>query len=258
MSTSRLSPDALTPQQPISQLVVDVLHLLMGEMRGPFTSINQSLPKLRDLLDAEAYADATQETQRLLGESERLLSVLDLLLNMMRENKVKLLPSLYTPHKICQLVLAAVAPASEAAKVTLQVDIAPEAPKLTADERLLIQSLVCCCELALEATSLPGTITLEVVAEPTLYHFRLHDPRPYPPETLATLQRDFATPLRVLLQQRSAMRVFLSRFILRAHGGLLQLLPSGTGGVTFDLSIPRPERMVPVILQDASPLFEET
>jgi signal transduction histidine kinase len=140
----------------------------------------------------------------------------------------------------------------------VQVDIAPEAPKLAADERLLIQSLVYCLELALEAVPGQGTLTLEVTPEQSTYHFRLHDPRPYPPEAVALLQTHFTMPLRVLLQQHTAIRAFLSRFILRAHGGLLTLLPTVQGGVTFDLSVPRPERIVPVILRDAAPLFEET
>jgi K+-sensing histidine kinase KdpD len=220
------------------QLLKALLHLLLTEMRAPVTDLLSHLPEMRQRAEAKAYAELSQMSLFTLRYSERLLSVIDLFLSAMRDGVVKLITDRLVLYDVVEQARQALAARFAAQQVSLHNQVAPELPRIVLDERLFTQALIYLLESLLGANAAAGALHCwaEFEASPPHFHLRLHDTRPQ--TDLAALRRLFYAPMSALLSQRHSLPVILSRVVMRAHGGALQISRREQDGIMFDLFLP--------------------
>lgn len=98
----------MIPLSPDSQLLKDLLHLLLSDIRSPITDLLTNLPPMQAQADAEAYPPLITLSEFTLRYSERLLSVIDMLLDVMREGVVKLITDNLALQAVAEQALQAV------------------------------------------------------------------------------------------------------------------------------------------------------
>jgi K+-sensing histidine kinase KdpD len=228
----------MMPLSPDSQLLKDLLHLLLSDIRSPITDLLTNLPPMQAQADAEAYEPLMAVSEFTLRYSERLLSVIDMLLDVMREGVVKLITDNLALQVVAEQALQAVSERAQAQGVTIYNHITSDLPKAVLDERLFTQAFINLIELMLMQNPNGGDIHLTADYHDTPSHFdlKLYDQRTV--IDFATFSAPFQAPLSTLLSRRDSLRIILSRVVMRAHGAKMHVLPLGEGKVVFEVLLP--------------------
>ena len=219
-------------------MLKDLLHLLLSDIRSPITDLLTNLPLMQAQADAEAYPPLMKLSEFTLRYSERLLSVIDMLLDVMREGVIKLITDNLALQVVAEQALQAVAQRTQAQGVTIYNHITSDLPKAVMDERLFTQALINLIELMLIQNSNGGDIHLTADYHDTPSHFdlKLYDQRSV--IDFATFSAPFQVPLSTMLSQRDSLRIILSRIVMRAHGAKMHVLPLGEGRIVFEVLLP--------------------
>ncbi|MDL1923561.1 hypothetical protein FBQ95_13220 [Chloroflexi bacterium CFX3] len=228
----------MIPLSPDSQLLKDLLHLLLSDIRSPITDLLTNLPPMQAQADAEAYPPLITLSEFTLRYSERLLSVIDMLLDVMREGVVKLITDNLALQAVAEQALQAVSERAQAQGVTIYSHITSDLPKAVLDERLFTQAFINLIELMLIQNPNGGDIHLTADYHDTPSHFdlKLYDQRTV--IDFAAFSAPFQAPLSTLLSRRDSLRIILSRVVMRAHGAKIHALPLGEGKVVFEVLLP--------------------
>ncbi len=224
------------PESENSQLLKDLLHLLLSDIHLPIADLLTHLPTMQAHLAAGRRLELTELSIFALRYSERLLSVIDLLLDAMRDGVVRLATDRLTLHSVIEQVCEAVGNQTDMAHLRLRNHVPPDLPRIVLDRRLFTHALISLIELLNHANPAAGELHFlaEYEGDSARFQLRLQDERQGADRAaLAPLQ----APLSALLSQRNHSRAILSRLILRAHGADLQLSPASEG-VSLEMSLP--------------------
>jgi K+-sensing histidine kinase KdpD len=219
-------------------LLKQLLHLLLSEIRTPIADLLTHLPPMQAQAEAGNYAELSAMTALTLRYSERLLSVIDMLLDAMRDGVVKLITDRLPLHRVVEQACQALAARAAAQGVIFNNRIPLDLPRAVLDERLFTQALISLLEVLLVTNVASGSIHFGADYDSALAQFQvyLHDQRAYTDST-ELIQR-FQAPLSALLDQSESLCIILSRVVMRAHGSDWQLRLAPEGGLVFYLALP--------------------
>lgn len=239
------------------QLLKKLLHLLLSEIRTPIADLLTHLPPMHARAEAGNYAELSAMTAFTLRYSERLLSVIDMLLDVMRDGVVKLITDRLPLHGVVEQACQTLAARAAVQSVAFYNHISPDLPRAILDERLFTQALISLLEVLLNANPESGSLRFGAIYNGALSQFQvcLHDQRAYT-DSAELIQR-FQAPLSALLNQPESLRVILSRVVMRAHGSDWQLRLAPEGGLVFYLALPLIAAEPSVKRLEAAPLFSD-
>ncbi|MDW8300330.1 MAG: hypothetical protein RML95_13435 [Anaerolineae bacterium] len=240
-----------------SRLLKDLLHLLLSDLRSPVADLLSYLLPMQAHVQAGEYAELTALSAFTLRYSERLLSVIDLLLDVIRDGVVKLATDRLSLHTVVENVRQAVSTRVAALRIVLHNHIPADLPRAVLDERLFTQALINLLEALFVVNSAAGNLHFWASYDGTSPRFqlRLHDERSS--TDAAALSALFESPLSVLLSRHNSLRVILSRVIIRAHGADIQVVPAAENGVVLNVPLPLRAAEPSVKRLVAAPLFSD-
>lgn len=212
---------------------------------------------MQALAEAEEYSELATLNLFTLRRSERLLSVIDLLLDVMRDGIFKLITDRLSLYDVIEHVCRAAAAQQRTQHMLLHNHVAIGLPPVVLDERLFTQALISLIEVLGTTNTAQGQLHFfaEYEAENTRFQLRLHDERSG--ANTAALSALFQAPLGALLSQHNSLQAILSRVVMRAHGSEIRLQPSSEGGVLFDMTVPLMAAEPSVKRLAAAPLFSD-
>lgn len=219
------------------QLIGDVSH----ELRTPLTAIKGSMEGLMD-----GVLPATEDTfQQIHAEADRLNRLVDDLQELSRVEahayELELRP--LDVSSLLQTVTKRLAPQFEARRVALVLDLAPDLPRLLADEGRIVQVLTNLAGNALQYTPEDGRVTMGVRRVERVLQFSVRDTGiGIPP---GHLQHIFDRFYRVDKSRSrragggSGIGLTIARALVEAHGGRIWAESPGEGqGSTFHFTLP--------------------
>jgi two-component system sensor histidine kinase BaeS len=219
------------------RLIGDVSH----ELRTPLTAIKGSMEGLMD-----GVLPATHETyQQIHAEADRLNRLVDDLQELSRvEARADQLD--IRPVDVSALVgtvTKRLTPHAESKRITLDLKLAPDLPRLLADEDRATQVLTNLVGNALQYTPADGRITISAKRRGDNVQFSVHDTGiGIPPEHLSHIFDRFYRVDKSRSRQAgggSGVGLTIARALIEAHGGRIWVESMGEDqGSTFTFTLP--------------------
>ncbi len=219
------------------RLIGDVSH----ELRTPLTAIKGSMEGLMD-----GVLPATQETfQQIYSEADRLNRLVDDLQELSRVEahayELDLRP--VDVSALMQTVTKRLSPQAESKRVLLELDLAPDLPRVLADEDRAVQVLTNLTGNALQYTPENGRVTIAARRVNTEVQISVRDtgigisPEHLPHVFDRFYRVDKSRSRR--LGGGSGIGLTIARALVEAHGGRLWAESAGEGqGSTFTFNLP--------------------
>ncbi len=219
------------------RLIGDVSH----ELRTPLTAIKGSMEGLMD-----GVLPATQETyQQIHAEADRLNRLVDDLQELSRV-EARAYPLDLRPVEVPALVRTVtkrLAPQAESKRISLDLDLAPDLPRVLADEDRLVQVLTNLTGNALQYTPEGGRVIITARRTNNEIKISVQDtgigiPSEHLPHIFDRFYRvDKSRSRRT--GGGSGIGLTIARALVEAHGGRLWAESAGEGqGSTFTFTIP--------------------
>lgn len=219
------------------QLIGDVSH----ELRTPLTAIKGSMEGLMD-----GVLPATQETyQEIHREADRLNCLVDDLQELSRVEshayQLDLRP--VEVSTLVQTVTKRLSPQAESKRISLDLDLAPDLPRVRADEDRAVQILTNLAGNALQYTPENGTVILSAKQVDREIQISVRDTGiGIPPEHLPHLFDRFYRADKSRSRRSgggSGIGLTIARALVEAHGGRIWADSAGEGaGSTFTFTLP--------------------
>ncbi len=219
------------------RLIGDVSH----ELRTPLTAIKGSMEGLMD-----GVLPANDETfQQIHAEADRLNRLVDDLQELSRV-EARAYPLDIRPLDVASLVQTVtkrLAPQADSKRIVLDLDLAPDLPRLLADEDRAIQILTNLTANALQYTLEGGRVTISAKRIKDEIHIAVQDTGiGIPPEHLSRIFDRFYRADKSRSRQSgggSGIGLTIARALVEAHGGRIWAESAGEGkGSRFTFSLP--------------------
>ncbi len=219
------------------RLIGDVSH----ELRTPLTAIKGSMEGLMD-----GVLPATQETyQQIHAEADRLNRLVDDLqeLSRVESNAYPLDLRPLEVSALVQTVTKRLASQTESKRVSLDLDLAPDLPRVLADEDRLVQVLTNLTGNALQYTPENGKVTIAAQRVDHEVRITVRDTGiGIPPEHLPHIFDRFYRVDKSRSRRAgggSGIGLTIARALVEAHGGQIWAESAGEGeGSTFTFTLP--------------------
>ncbi len=228
--------DGLARQEQLRRnMVTDVAH----ELRAPLTNIRGYLAAAKDgLVEPDAaLVDNLYEEARLLNR----------LVNDLQELALAEAGQLHLelcPLQLGEVVLATVEafePRAEARSISLQADVPPDLPLVTADPHRVGEVLHNLINNALDFTPREGQVVVSVRPNGEWVNVQVHDSGPgIPPEHLPFIFERFyrVDPSRARATGGAGLGLAIVKQLVQAHGGRVWAESEPGAGATFGFSLP--------------------
>ncbi|HFC08524.1 MAG TPA: GAF domain-containing protein [Chloroflexi bacterium] len=223
-----------------SEMRANFFSALGHELKTPLTALKTLGPSLERLPDLppETRAEITESIQINL---ERLDGLINELFESLRleANMVALHPTSLDVRARIQHNLAALRPVLEQKKLQVETDLAPDLPRAQADPRRFDQILGNLLHNAVKFSPEGGVIRVDAAPEANSVRICVEDAGPgIPPEERERIFDKFA-----VVSQRKAMAgvglgLFISRELVRLHGGTIWVEDASLGGSRFCFTLP--------------------
>jgi histidine kinase len=219
------------------RLIGDVSH----ELRTPLTAIKGSMEGLMD-----GVLPATQETyQQIHAEADRLNRLVDDLqeLSRVESNAYQLDLRPVEVPSLVQTVTKRLAPQAESKSISLDLDLAPDLPRVLADEDRAVQVLTNLTGNALQYTPEGGTVTIAAQRMNSEVQISVRDTGiGIPPEHLSHIFDRFYRADKSRSRRAgggSGIGLTIARALVEAHGGRIWAESAGEGeGSTITFTLP--------------------
>ncbi|HSD83061.1 MAG TPA: ATP-binding protein [Anaerolineae bacterium] len=219
------------------RLIGDVSH----ELRTPLTAIKGSMEGLMD-----GVLPATQETyQQIHAEADRLNRLVDDLqeLSRVEAHAYELDIRPLEVSALMQTVTKRLAPQAESKRVSLDFELAPDLPRVLADEGRLVQVLTNLAGNALQYTPENGKVTISTQRVNHEVRISVRDSGiGIPPEHLPHIFDRFYRADKSRSRRAgggSGIGLTIARALVEAHGGRIWAESAGEGqGSTFTFTLP--------------------
>ncbi|MBI2758964.1 MAG: HAMP domain-containing protein [Chloroflexi bacterium] len=219
------------------RLIGDVSH----ELRTPLTAIKGSMEGLMD-----GVLPATNETfQQIHAEADRLNRLIDDLQELSRVEarayQLDLRP--LDVASLARTVTKRLAPHAESKRISLDLELAPDLPRLLADEDRAVQVLTNLAGNALQYTPEGGRITISAKRISNEVQISVRDTGiGIPPEHLSHIFDRFYRVDKSRSRQAgggSGIGLTIARALVEAHGGHIWVESEGEGqGSAFTFTLP--------------------
>jgi histidine kinase len=219
------------------QLIGDVSH----ELRTPLTAIKGSMEGLID-----GVLPATADTYgQIYMEADRLNRLVDDLQELSRVEarayQLDLRPA--DVSSLVQTVAKRLAPQAESKRISLNLELAPDLPRLLADEDRLVQVLTNLVANALQYTPENGSVTIAAKRVDHEVQFAVRDTGiGIPSEHLSQIFDRFYRVDKSRSRRAgggSGIGLTIARALVEAHGGRIWAESAGEGqGSTFHFTLP--------------------
>ena len=216
----------------LGNLAATVAH----EVRNPLNAISMGLQRLKvEFQPKDDPEDYSRLTELMLGEVQRLNSIVEQFLSLARpiEIKAEALPL----AAVLQELAALEDGEAKRSQVQIRVVTAPNLSPLKADPSHLTQVLLNLMLNGLQAMPHGGTLTLEAKASSSNFLIAVTDTGTgIAPENLPRIFEPYFTTKT----QGSGLGLAISRRIIEAHGGTIIAAADESGvGCRFEISLPR-------------------
>ena len=219
------------------RLIGDVSH----ELRTPLTAIKGSMEGLMD-----GVLPATQETyQQIHAEADRLNRLVDDLqeLSRVEAHAYELDIRPVDVSALVQTVTKRLAPQAESKRISLDLDLAPDLPRVLADEDRAVQVLTNLTGNALQYTPEDGRMTIAAERMNNEVQISVRDTGiGIPPEHLPHIFDRFYRADKSRSRRAgggSGIGLTIARALVEAHGGRIWVESAGEGqGSTFTFTLP--------------------
>jgi signal transduction histidine kinase len=228
-------------QQAVS-LREEVLAVVSHDLKNPLGSISLSVQLLRRLLPEGEQGERMRKHTRTIEHSvERMDRLIRDLLDMasIHAGQVKLELGRYAADDLVREGLVLLEPLAIQKRIELRTRLCRERLWVTCDRDRVYQVLSNLVGNALKFTPEGGRVTVEVEPEGDFVRFSVKDTGPgLPPEALPHLFQPFWQARRTA-RQGTGLGLFISRGIVEAHGGGLEVDSQEGRGSTFSFTLPR-------------------
>jgi histidine kinase len=219
------------------RLIGDVSH----ELRTPLTAIKGSMEGLMD-----GVLPATHETyQQIHAEADRLNRLVDDLQELSRVEarayELEIRP--VDLSSLVRTVAKRLAPRFESKRISLDLDLAPDLPRVLADEDRAVQILTNLTGNSLQYTPENGKVTISAKGINHEVQISVRDTGiGIPPEQLSRIFARFYRVDKSRSRQTgggSGIGLTIARALVEAHGGHIWAVSAGEGnGSTFNFTLP--------------------
>lgn len=218
---------------------IEFLEMFMGmlshDLRNPLSAIRTSAEQLR-IADVERLANPTN---RILSSADRMTRMVEQLLDLTRIRLAGGIPierQRVDLATICHRVIDELKAAKAEASFHLEVtdDVTGEW-----DGDRLLQVLSNLLSNAAQHAREPRVVTLRVVGMESAVEITTHNPGAIPDETLATLFRDYRGVPESGKGEGLGLGLLITKHIIDAHGGSIEVDSSEPDGTTFTVRLPR-------------------
>ncbi|MHB8765249.1 MAG: PAS domain S-box protein, partial [Deferrisomatales bacterium] len=209
----------------------EVSARLAHEFRNPLASVGGFA---RRLLAALPLGDPSRPlVQVIVQEVARLEAILGVVLAYIEPLELTLAPA--DPNRLVEAALAAVRADAEAARVRVEVRLAPEVPRISADAPRLGAALETLLRNALARMGEGQTLSVETSAAEELFHLALRHPvQNMAPDDVA----DFFYPFTSTRMPQHAEQLPMSKIVVHKHGGSVEVALDGPDRLVLRLALP--------------------
>ena len=228
-------------QQAVS-LREEVLAVVSHDLKNPLGSISLSVQLLRRLVPEGEQGERMRKHTRTIEHSvERMDRLIRDLLDMasIHAGQVKLELGRYAADDLVREGLVLLEPLAIQKRIDLRTRLCRERLWVSCDRDRVYQVLSNLVGNALKFTPEGGRVTVEVEPEGDFVRFSVKDTGPgMPAEALPHLFQPFWQARRTA-RQGTGLGLFISRGIVEAHGGGLEVDSQEGRGSTFSFTLPR-------------------
>ncbi|WP_309893747.1 HAMP domain-containing sensor histidine kinase [Archangium sp.] len=228
-------------QQAVS-LREEVLAVVSHDLKNPLGSISLSVQLLRRLVPEGEQGERMRKHTRTIEHSvERMDRLIRDLLDMasIHAGQVKLELGRYAADDLVREGLVLLEPLAIQKRIELRTRLCRERLWVNCDRDRVYQVLSNLVGNALKFTPEEGRVTVEVEPEGDFVRFSVKDTGPgLPAEALPHLFQPFWQARRTA-RQGTGLGLFISRGIVEAHGGGLEVDSQEGRGSTFSFTLPR-------------------
>jgi len=227
-----------------NQLKNELLMVISHELRIPLTSIQEGLQLVLDGSLGGLNADQQEFLKTVDANAARLHTLVEKVVTATQLVTAQLTYAFaeVSLPALLKEVQAALRPAAEAKRLRLEVTHGPGVPAVTADARSVTQALTQVIENAIQASDAGGTVTVECSPAPAGAQVRVADTGGgIPPEALPTLFEQFRFVGGVDNRKTGGLGLglFITKAILNAHGGAIQVESEVGKGTRVTLTFPK-------------------
>lgn len=218
---------------------IELLEMFMGmlshDLRNPLSAIRTSAEQLR-VTGVERLANPTN---RILSSADRMTRMVEQLLDLTRIRLAGGIPierKRVDLERICRRVIDELKAAKADASFRLEVtdDVTGEW-----DSDRLLQVLSNLLSNAAQHAREPRVVTLRVVGMESVVELTIHNRGTIPQEILATLFQPYRRAPVSGKREGLGLGLFITKHIIDAHGGSIEVDSSEPEGTTFTVRLPR-------------------
>ena len=232
--------------QEVKALEIEVLHrerlsalgnmaaTVAHEVRNPLNAISMGLQRLKaEFQPIDDQEDYSRLTELMLGEVQRLNSIVEQFLSLARPLKIK--PEAFLVRDLLHELATLVEDEGQRSKVQIRVVAPLTLPPLKADREYLRQSLLNLILNSLQAMPDGGTLTLEARTSKGNFLISVTDTG----IGIAAEHRSrIFEPYFTTKAKGSGLGLAITRRIVEAHGGTVTVTNEAGGGCRFLISLP--------------------
>ncbi len=229
--------------QEIDRMKADFFASMSHELRTPLTSIKEGTGLLLEGVGGET----TEKQRKLLGilaeESNRLISVVNSLLDLSKMEAGMMVYELEVAHieSLIKRAVAEITPLVEAKKITLEHSMGPELPPLRIDGERILQVLRNLLGNAVKFTPHGGRVRIAAASAHGKVQVSVKDSGPgIPAENLASIFEKFNQGNRPspYARQGTGLGLAIAKTIITSHNGKIWAESEPGSGSTFIFTLP--------------------
>ena len=212
------------------------------ELKTPLTSITAYAEVLEQQGGDPDFEHAQDFLQVIRGEADRLLRMVDRLLDSSRRGRM---PALTEPEAVAvatlvEEVLRTLAPQASARELELSGRVAAELPAIEGDGDLVRQVLLNLLGNALKFTPARGRISLSAREDSSMVRLAISDNGPgIPPRELRAIFQSFYRTRAARHTEGVGLGLSIVKEIVDLHGGSLDVSSRVGRGTTFSVLLPK-------------------
>jgi len=230
----------VTRQHRFEELRNDLVATVAHELRTPLTSLRMAVHLLSEQVVGPLTAKQADLVYAAREECDRLQSIVDELLDLSRiqADRIELRIDEYDPERIVADAIDAQESVASARGVTLRSEVLPGTPQVAVDVERIQLVLANLLGNAIRYGPAHGTVTVRARRTNGSLRLEVHDDGPGIPEQFR--QAIFEKYVRVpgAPPGGAGLGLFISREIVRAHGGEIGVETAAGSGTTFWFTVP--------------------
>jgi len=232
----------------LDQLKSDFVSMVSHELRTPLSTVKEFTEILADQIAGPVTDQQTEYLHIIKGSTERLIRIINDLLDMTRMDTGQLLlnKSLVEPLVIVEEVVQSLRPLAQTKSITLAADVPPGLSAIFADEDKLAQILVNLISNAIKFTEAGGRIQVRAAEQPpTEMAFHVSDTGAgIDAKDLPKLFEKFQQLRHPIERGRSGSKgtglgLAISKRLVELHGGRIGVTSELGKGSTFSFTLPK-------------------